>query len=153
MSERKRSGPTVLLDGVDCLLLAAPLARALEEQSRRNGAVPERLAQIAEDILAGAREQRTLLGSVIRTSGFRDSAGHPRSLTSVAQWLTVDEVANALEVSTGFTRRLLRQRKLLGLRRGGRGAWLVDAASVAAYLNDRPLKEARDGHLDPAESA
>jgi excisionase family DNA binding protein len=131
-------GQSLILDGSDCLHLAGPLARYIAEQARRDGGVPPRLREIAENVHATARayQAQTLAGSGVGTVQFRaDVAG--ASFGPSATPLTVEHAAHMLGCSHEYVRRLLRQRELTGSRAGGRGAWRVDGTSVVERLGER----------------
>lgn len=54
----------------------------------------------------------------------------------VAELLTVAEVARYLRCSPRTVRRMLRDTRLTGLRRGGSGPWLITRLSLIAYVSD-----------------
>lgn len=136
-------GPSLILDGQDCAHLAIPLARYIAEQTRRDGAVPPRLREIAESVLVTAHAHRAsvLAGADPGTGEFRNGACDAPYATSAA-WLTVEEAAARLSVSAGYVRRLCRQRALTSVRAAGKGAWLVDEAAVLELLDARQTKVA-----------
>ncbi|MFJ5155761.1 helix-turn-helix domain-containing protein [Streptomyces sp. NPDC088353] len=137
-------GHALVLDGRDCLHLAGALSRYIAEQARRDGGVPPRLREIAENVVVTARayQAEVLAGSDCGTEPFRDDAFSAPCAPSATSWLTVEQTAHLLGCSHEYVRRLLRQRELHGSRAGGRGAWSVDAASVVERLGERRMEAA-----------
>lgn len=136
-------GNALVLDGHDCLHLAAPLARYIAEQGRRDGGVPPRLREIAENIMITARayQAEAMAGSDAGTIEFRGGATSGLCATS-ATWLTVEQTAELLGCSAEYVRRLCRQRALYGVRAAGKGAWRVEEAGVLERLSERLTKAA-----------
>lgn len=137
------AGNSLILDGGDCMHLAAPLARYLAEQARRDGGVPPRLRELAENIMITARAYRdeALNGSDTGTAGFRDGVTSGLCATSAA-WLTVEATAELLSCSPEYVRRLCRQRALYSVRAADKGAWMVDETAVLERLGERLTKAA-----------
>lgn len=130
------TGASVVLDGLDCLHLAGPLAEYLRARTRRDGGVPPRLRSIAEIVQVTAAQYRAANpdGSDIGTDEFRNRANASLCATSADTWLTVEQAAELLRLSPSYTRRLCRQRTLYSVRAAGRGAWVVSEASALELL-------------------
>lgn len=79
---------------------------------------------------------------------------HPDDL--VDSWLTVPDVADELGVDAGKVRRLLKERRLVGVRRGDPPVLSIPAAFLVPVDDRNPATEA-DGYDDeeapPARSA
>ena len=72
---------------------------------------------------------------------------HPDDL--VDSWLTVPDVADELGLDAGKVRRLLKERRLVGIRRGTPPVLSVPAAFLVPVDAANPSAEA---HLDPDEA-
>lgn len=144
---------SLVLDPLDCLHLAGPLGAYLRDAARRDGGVPPRLALIAENVhvIAARYRSEVLAGTGIGTDRFRDEASGTPCVTS-ATWLTAEQAARMMRCSAGFVRRLCRERTLTGVKADGIGAWRVDEASVAEWLDVRRREAERDGRLRPARA-
>ncbi|MEU6997626.1 Rv2175c family DNA-binding protein [Nonomuraea sp. NPDC046570] len=60
----------------------------------------------------------------------------------VAEWLTLPEVAQRLDLTIGRTKQLLKERKLIGVRRGGGGPQVP-----AVFLDGREVVKGLSGTL------
>ncbi|WP_269857950.1 helix-turn-helix domain-containing protein [Streptomyces sp. RPT161] len=131
-------GTSVLLTGSDVMYVADVLAAALKARAQRDGGVPPRLQEITKIVQAAALQYRIelLAGSDAGTERFRNEALEATCVTSASRWLSVEETAERLGVSTGFTRRLCREGTLRSVKAAG-NAWLVDEVAVLERLGER----------------
>ena len=59
--------------------------------------------------------------------------------------LTVEDVAERLQVNEQTVRRWLREGELTGVPFGGRTGWRISEADLQAFLDRRRLADAKDG--------
>lgn len=137
--------PGVFLTGRDCALVDRALREGLAVLAVRDGASPAGVEQVTAAILAAATEFRFRQQQQRRSapgSGTARARQAPTARASAGNgWMSITEAAEGLDVSESYVRRLARQKRLTA-RRDGRGAWLVDASSVAAWAADRRETEA-----------
>jgi excisionase family DNA binding protein len=135
--------PGVWLDARDCALIDRALRLGLVELTTRNGAPAAGVEQVAAAIYSAAarfRQHHPVPATVRRSAPGSGTDPAPNLAPAAAStpngWKTAQEVADRFSVSESYVRRLARQGRLTA-RRTGRGAWLVDAASLAAWAADR----------------
>lgn len=134
-------GPTVVLTGEDCARLNKPLGELLAALARRDGQVPRHLVEIREEIRRAATEFRiTTLANPSSGPGsgtVRDTSGSRSRPSGASERLTATEAAHLTGVSRELICRLAVRGVLQGTRTGWRGAWELDAGSVAAWSASR----------------
>lgn len=137
-------GPAVVLTGTDLVYVADVLTAALRARAQRDGGVPQRLREITETVQVAARQLRSdlLSGSDCGTPEFRNGALDASCVPSAGRWLTVEATAELLGCSTGYVRRLCRERALYGVKAGLKGAWLVDEAAALERVGGRTSEAA-----------
>jgi excisionase family DNA binding protein len=64
------------------------------------------------------------------------------------RFLTLDDVAEILNVSWSQAYALVRRKELIAIQIGGRGAWRVEVAELERFIQDR-YAEARGATLPP----
>lgn len=131
------------------LVRAAELAAALMADSDpEKRAAGEELREWLESMGEAARQYVERQGDGRRDGSERGTAelvvpgpaaGSDTSLLlGPSAWLVVEEVAEALGVSTSYVKRLCRNRRLSATKAGG--TWLIDPASVREHeMRRRPV--------------
>ncbi len=139
------SGPVVVLDGDDCVILGRQLVEAIRLAYVTRGRTPPRhLLDFANAVSRAGRstpefraDAQVSLGD--GTAEFRDGPSLPLSDQPVR--LSVREAANLADVSEGFMRRSCRRGDVQAFQAAPGGAWVVDIASLAAWISARRRKE------------
>jgi excisionase family DNA binding protein len=67
------------------------------------------------------------------------------------RFLTLDDVAETLNVSWSQAYALVRRKELLAIQIGGRGQWRVEADELERFIQQK-YAEARAGTVPPAET-
>lgn len=138
--------PVLILTGREAAEVSEALRLGLLMLTDRYGGVPERATMTAGRIRGFAEEFRNRQRRVRRSEAGSGTKVAQRAMrlpvSSAKDWLSTQEVAEALGVSDSFVRRLAKRRRFVA-RQAGRGApWLCDAASVAAWAAGRNSKTA-----------
>ncbi|TKJ32091.1 helix-turn-helix domain-containing protein [Blastococcus sp. CCUG 61487] len=68
------------------------------------------------------------------------------------RFLTLDDVAETLNVSWSQAYALVRRKELLAIQIGGRGQWRVEVDELERFIQQK-YAEARAGTVPPAEAA
>jgi hypothetical protein len=141
------TGPAVVLDADDCVVLGRQLVDAIRlGYTSRGRPPPEMLLDFASKVntvarASSARFRMNAQASPASGTGRpRPAPGLPRSDQPVR--LTATEAAKLAEVSVEFMRRCLRAGDPHGSR-GHRSAWLVDTAELAAWISRRRRENER----------
>ncbi|WP_084701039.1 helix-turn-helix domain-containing protein [Streptacidiphilus anmyonensis] len=134
-------GPLVVLDGSDCAELNRHLGQLLDALGRRDGQVPRRLVEIREEVRRAAIQFRTeqlqARTSEAGSGTARDTRSSVTRPSGVSERLSAAEAAQLVGVSPEMIRRLACKGDLRGTRSGHRGAWVLDADSVATWQASR----------------
>ena len=118
----------VIFEPVDIPVAASQLVRAVRALTPRNGAPPQFLLGLADQV---NREHRARQAAAAGTG-----AALPQACPGAV--LTVAEAAAQARVSDSFLRRCCRERVHFAVERDWRsGAWEIDAASFASWLAAR----------------
>lgn len=133
------TGPecAVTFTGPDTLRVAA----ALDAYARANprASVLRELAGEARRAAEGyAAEHRKMLADLRSSAGGgtdRFRKGADRAPSAPTEWITTEEAAQRLQVTSRYVRRLASQGRIKARRTAGRGAaWEIDAADVATWV-------------------
>lgn len=131
------NAPALLLSGEDCVVLDAMLGVAVVELRRRHSVMPPMAQQIVDGIHRTADQFRASVHASVHVEAglesVRDDSGFVSRSSEAAGELSAQDVARLSGVSTQFVCLLARRGVLHGTRSGTRGAWRLDAGSVAIW--------------------
>jgi excisionase family DNA binding protein len=129
--------PGVLLTAADCARLDAVLMWALRDMQLRDGGLPRDLAEVAAPIHEAAIEFRANVLVKAGSGTVFDRIGSVGGSSVSTERLTVAEAARLTGASESYLRRLARGGVVTATRSGGRGEWILDGGSLAAWTADR----------------
>jgi hypothetical protein len=141
MAARVPAGLFLTLE--DCALMCAALRLGVRQLGHRDGAVPERLVRLAEEV---HREAREFTANAQATAWFRtteDEEADAAAESGAQDRLTVQQAAKRYGVTESYLYRQVRKGALVRAESDNRtGTILLDSASVAAWAAGRSRTKA-----------
>jgi excisionase family DNA binding protein len=132
----------VLLSPQDCASLDYVVMIGLRSVNQRDGTVPQSTLDAAALLHAMAAEFRKNALVNPGSGTVFDACGSARGSSEVTERLTVQEAARLTGTSTSYLRRLARKGDVKASRSGGRGEWVIDGGTLAAWAAGRNIKKA-----------
>ncbi|MDF3290742.1 hypothetical protein [Streptomyces silvisoli] len=123
-------GPLVVLTAADCALINRVVLDELARQSRRNGATPARLREIASEVDSAARRFQNSRRSASQVKRLRGTS-EPEGAAGLSTVNVAQAAAMLGGISESRVRQMLRSRQLQGWKSPA-DVWVVDVASVKA---------------------
>lgn len=123
--------------GKECAQLDAFVMRALRDAHLRNEPVPRDVLELLAPVHEMAKEFRASVLVKAGSGTVFDRIGSVGGSSVSTERLTVAQAARLTGASESYLRRLARRGDVTATRTGGRGEWILDGGSLAAWAADR----------------